>query len=104
MCQIFANQPLESYSYITRSIRISGHSTSIKLEASFWDILDQIAHQQNMTTPSFITYIYNEALHYNGKISNFASLLRCACLLYLKRPDDVMEIVKQQLMEANHNN
>jgi len=100
MCQIFANQPLDSYRYITRSIRISGHSTSIKLEASFWDILDQIADQQNMTTPRFVTYIYNEALHNNGGISNFASLLRCACLLYLKRPDEVMRIVKQQLNEG----
>jgi len=35
MCEIFAHQPIENYQFITRSIRIDGHATSVKLEASF---------------------------------------------------------------------
>ncbi|MDA0117034.1 ribbon-helix-helix domain-containing protein [Vibrio sp. T11.5] len=98
MCEIFSNQPQENYQIIARSLRIDGHATSIKLEASFWQILEEIAQQQSMTLPRFISVIYSEALKYNREIKNFTSLLRCACLIYLRQPDDVMAAVKQQLI------
>lgn len=97
MCEIFSHQPQENYQTIARSIRIDGHATSIKLEASFWQILEDIAAQQQMTLPRFISSIYKEALLHNGEISNFTSLLRCACLLYLREPTNVMSIVNDQL-------
>ncbi|TFH91169.1 ribbon-helix-helix domain-containing protein [Vibrio ouci] len=97
MCEIFSHQPQENYQTIARSIRIDGHATSIKLEASFWQILEEIAAQQQMTLPRFISSIYKEALLHNGEISNFTSLLRCACLLYLRQPTNVMNIVNEQL-------
>ena len=99
MCEIFSQQPQENYQTIARSIRIDGHATSIKLEASFWQILEEIASQQEMTLPRFISSIYSEALQHNGEISNFTSLLRCACLIYLRQPNDVMASVKEQLIE-----
>lgn len=97
MCEIFSQQPQENYQTIARSIRIDGHATSIKLEASFWQILEEIAEQQDLTLARFISTIHNEALQHNGEINNFTSLLRCACLIYLRHPDNVMEMVKQQL-------
>jgi len=99
MCEIFSNQPKENYQTIARSIRIDGHATSIKLEASFWHILEEIAEQQSMTLPRFISSIYTEALVYNGEINNFTSLLRCACLIYLRQPASVMDIVKLHLTQ-----
>lgn len=98
MCNIFSQQPQENYQTIARSIRIDGHATSIKLEASFWQILEEIAAQQEMTLAKFISSMHNEALEHNGEISNFTSLLRCACLIYLRQPNNVMAAVKQQLM------
>ncbi|CAK4067214.1 ribbon-helix-helix domain-containing protein [Vibrio sp. MarTm2] len=99
MCEIFSQQPQENYQTVARSIRIDGHATSIKLEASFWQILEEIAAKQEMSLPRFISSIHNEALQHNGEISNFTSLLRCACLIYLRQPNNVMEEVKQQLHE-----
>ncbi|MDF5653146.1 DNA-binding protein, partial [Vibrio parahaemolyticus] len=29
MCEIFAKQPQDNYQFITRSIRIDGHATSV---------------------------------------------------------------------------
>ncbi|EOG1391727.1 ribbon-helix-helix domain-containing protein [Vibrio cholerae] len=98
MCEIFANQPKENYQFITRSVRIDGHATSVKLEASFWQILEEIAHNQAMPLPRFIGLIYREALEYTGDITNFASLLRCACLIYLRDPTDVIAHVRSQLL------
>ena len=43
MCQLFAHQPQRDYESQTRSLRIDGHSTSIRLEMAFWDTLEEIA-------------------------------------------------------------
>ena len=39
MCQIFAGQDPINYECETRSIRIDGHVTSIRLEHLFWNVL-----------------------------------------------------------------
>lgn len=84
MCRVFAGQDPEGYRQINRSIRIDGHSTSIQLEATFWGLLDEIAESQGLTTPKFISKLYDEAIEINGQIPNFASMLRTTCALYLR--------------------
>jgi hypothetical protein len=59
MCKVYAGQNPEGYRSINKSIRIGGHSTSIQLEAVFWELLDEIAHSQNLTTPKFISTLYS---------------------------------------------
>ena len=83
MCHVFSGQDPETYRFVTRSIRIHGHSTSVRLEARFWDILDAMASSQDMTVPQFVSELYEEVLELQGEIHNFASLLRCACLVFL---------------------
>ena len=84
MCKVFAGQDPEGYRQINRSIRIDGHSTSIQLEATFWALLDEIAASQGLTTPKFISKLYDEAIEINGEIPHFASMLRTTCALYLR--------------------
>lgn len=84
MCRVFAGQDPEGYRQINRSIRIGGHSTSIQLEGTFWALLDEIAAGQGMTTPKFISLLYDEAIEIRGEIPNFASMLRTTCALYLR--------------------
>jgi predicted DNA-binding ribbon-helix-helix protein len=84
MCKVFAGQDPEGYRQINRSIRIDGHSTSIQLEATFWALIDEIAESQGLTTPKFISTLYDEAIEINGQIPNFASMLRTTCALYLR--------------------
>jgi predicted DNA-binding ribbon-helix-helix protein len=83
MCHLFASQPPETYETHTRSVRIGGHSTSIRLEAVFWDILDELAAHQNMSVGRFVTQLHDEVLYQHGDVHNFASLLRCCCLKYV---------------------
>ncbi|MDR6951970.1 putative DNA-binding ribbon-helix-helix protein [Ancylobacter sp. 3268] len=83
MCQIFAGQDPETYAFQTRSVRIGGHSTSIRLEAAFWAILEQVAAHQGMSLGKFVTKLHDEVLELHGEVRNFASLLRCSCLIYL---------------------
>ncbi len=83
MCQIFAGQSPERYQSVTRSLRLNGQSTSIRLERAFWNILDRIAEREGLSTPAFISRLHAEVLELNGEASNFTSLLRCACTIHL---------------------
>ena len=49
MCHLFAHQPQRDYESQTRSLRIGGHCTSIRLEMSFWDTLEEIAAKEKMS-------------------------------------------------------
>ncbi len=85
MCRIFAGQDPANYTYETRSVRLSGHLTSVRLEARFWKIIEEIARRQNMTVGKFLSQLHDEALEIHGGVANFASLLRCSCLIYLEK-------------------
>jgi predicted DNA-binding ribbon-helix-helix protein len=82
MCKMFAGQSPELYESHTRSIRLGGHATSIRLEAAFWSTLEEIATEQGVSLPRFLTTLHDEVLNFRGEITNFTSLLRCACLTY----------------------
>ncbi len=98
MCQIFAGQDPANYQYSTRSVRLGGHATSIRLEATFWEILDELAAAQDLTTPRFLSKLYDEVLELHGEIANFASLLRVGCVLYLQSPAEVTETARLELV------
>ncbi len=83
MCKMFAGQSPDLYESHTRSIRLSGHATSIRLEAAYWAMLEEIAAEQGVSVPRFLTKLHDEVLDFRGEITNFTSLLRCACLTYV---------------------
>ena len=84
MCKIFAGQDPARYEQITRRLRLNGQSTSIRLERTFWDIMDELAGAQGVTTPGFMSKLHAEVLELHGEPKNFASLLRCCCLIHLE--------------------
>ena len=85
MCQIFAGQDPDLYASKTRRLRLNGQSTSIRIENAFWTILDQMAHDEDMATPAFISRLHSEVLMIYGEAQNFTSLLRSACLIRLQQ-------------------
>lgn len=84
MCQVFAGQEPQRYATTNRRLRLNGQSTSIRLENAFWDILDEMAARDEMSTPCFISTLHSEVLELSGEPSNFTSLLRCACLKFME--------------------
>jgi predicted DNA-binding ribbon-helix-helix protein len=85
MCQIFAGQPRWNYELEKRSVRLGGHSTSIQLENIFWQTLEEIAAGEDLSVAKFISKLHDEVVFTHGEARNFASLLRCCCLIYLDR-------------------
>ncbi|MDT8346083.1 MAG: ribbon-helix-helix domain-containing protein [Thermohalobaculum sp.] len=85
MCQIFAGQDPADYDCETRSIRMNGLSTSIRLERAFWRVLGEIAMAEGVSVSQFVSRLHSEVLDLHGEVRNFTSLLRCACLVHLRR-------------------
>lgn len=100
MCRIFAGQDPANYENITRSLRLAGHATSIRLEAKFWEILDEVAEAQDMTTPRFLSTLYDEVMEIHGGVPNFASLLRVSCVNYLQGPAAVVAEARSELTRS----
>ena len=84
MCLIYASTPPEEYKQQTRSIRINGAVTSIRLEMRFWSILERISESEGASIGRFLSTLHNEATSIHGEIDNFASLLRVVCTTSLE--------------------
>lgn len=83
MCKIYSSTPPADYAYVTKSVRLNGAVTSIRLEQRFWSILAKLAEGEGATMGKFLSSLYDEALSTQGRVDNFASLLRVACTTYL---------------------
>lgn len=85
MCRIYAGTDPKDYEPVARSLRLYGAVTSIRLEARFWAILDEMAAGEGTTTPKFLAKLHDEVLELRGEVANFTSLLRVVCTVYLER-------------------
>jgi predicted DNA-binding ribbon-helix-helix protein len=85
MCKIFASLSYDDYGFQTRSVRLGGYVTSIRLEAMFWKVLEEIAAREGLSLGRFLSALHDEVLAFERSPQNFASLLRCACLTHLRR-------------------
>lgn len=83
MCQIFVRADPQSYEATTRSIRLHGVVTSVRLENLFWDTLEEIGARDGMTVPQLLSTLYDELLTHRGGIPNYSSFLRVCALRYL---------------------
>lgn len=83
MCQVFISANPESYESRTRSVRLHGVVTSIRLENLHWEVLDEIAARDGMNVTQLIEKLYDELVQARGAVGNFASFLRVSALRYM---------------------
>jgi predicted DNA-binding ribbon-helix-helix protein len=105
MCKIFISADPALYETSTRSIRLHGVVTSIRLEALFWSVLAEIGRRDDMSLSQLITKLHDEISEARGEVENFASFLRVCCLRYLSLqisggiPDDLSVPIRS--LDAN---
>ena len=85
MCEYFVKADPIAYEQRTRSIRVHGVITSIRLENMAWDILAEMAEAEGCTTNHLLVTLHDEVLAHRGEVPNFASFLRVTCMRYLRR-------------------
>jgi predicted DNA-binding ribbon-helix-helix protein len=83
MCEIYIKADPILYESRTRSIRMRGVLTTIRLENLFWDVLTEMAAHESLTTNQLVTKLHDEVVAWRGESVNFASFLRVCCLRYL---------------------
>lgn len=97
MCEYFVKVDPQQYEQKSKTVRIHGVLTSIRLENMAWDILAEMAEAENCTTNALLSTFHQEILEHWGKVPNFASFLRVTCMRYLRRSAIEMEKKMQAL-------
>lgn len=82
MCKIFISADPASYESRTRSVRLHGVVTSLRLENLHWAVLQEIAGRDGMTVAQLIEKLYDELVADRGAVGNFSSFLRVCALRY----------------------
>jgi predicted DNA-binding ribbon-helix-helix protein len=82
MCEVFISADPLTYEGRTRSVRLHGVVTSIRLENLFWQVLEEIANRDGMGVVQLIEKLYDELVAARGEVGNFASFLRVSALRY----------------------
>ncbi len=87
MCSIYSWQDPARYELTTRSLRLDGFSTSIRLENAFWDVLERMAQSEGRSLSDLIARLHEEVVANRDGPVNFTSILRSSCLIFLERSD-----------------
>ena len=96
MCEIYVKADPIHYELRTRSLRLHGAVTSVRLENLCWDVLARIAARDHSTTNQLISRLYDEVVAQQGRVGNLASFLRVSCMHYLSSVAEQTE--KDELM------
>lgn len=83
MCEIFIRANPDSYASRTRSVRLHGVVTSLRLENLYWEVLAEIGQRDGMSVTQLLERLYDELVAARGEIGNFASFLRVSALRYM---------------------
>jgi predicted DNA-binding ribbon-helix-helix protein len=83
VCRLFIGANSQLWESQTRSLRMDGMVTSVRLEAMFWSVLDEIAARDDMNVPQLLHQLYNESIDEGHDLGNFTSFLRVCCLRYI---------------------
>ena len=75
MCEFFVAADPIFYESRTRTVRIRGVSTSIRMENFIWDTLARLAAEEGVTTNTLIVQFHDEILRHRGDVLNFTSFL-----------------------------
>jgi len=83
MCKLFVSANPYLWKSSTKSLRIDGVVTSVRLENFFWGVLEEIAARDDMRIAQMITRLYHESIDAEHDLGNFTSFLRVCAGRYL---------------------
>ncbi|AGZ36617.1 MULTISPECIES: ribbon-helix-helix domain-containing protein [Pseudomonas] len=71
---------------VSRSVRLNGFSTCLRLEAVYWRILERIAAANGCSVSAVLSYVDREVHLRQGGVRNFSGLIRVICVAWLLEP------------------
>ncbi|MGR4068232.1 ribbon-helix-helix domain-containing protein [Halomonas sp. LR3S48] len=82
MCRLFIGAEPGLWEPQTRSMRLDGVSTSVRLEGFFWAVLEEIGRRDGLTLSQLVAKLSRECAEAGHDPANFASFLRVCCGRY----------------------
>jgi len=71
---------------VSRSVRLNGFATCLRLEDVYWQILQHIAQANQCSVSAVLSYIAREVHLRHGGVRNFSGLVRVICVAWLRDP------------------
>ena len=71
----------------SKSVRLNGLATCLRLENVYWNILSGIANSNNCSVNAVLSYIDREVHLRHGGVKNFSGLIRVVCVAHLLKAD-----------------
>jgi len=78
MCNLFVGADPVLWESKSKSLRLEGFVTSVRMENVFWQALEEIAYRDEMTTNELILTLYRESLDAGHDVGNFTLSSACA--------------------------
>lgn len=70
---------------LSRSVRLNGFATCLRLEEVYWKILERIAVANRCTVNAVLSHVDREVHLRHGGVKNFSGLVRVICVVYALR-------------------
>jgi len=67
---------------LSRSVRLNGFATCLRLEQVYWDILGEIARLNCCSVSALLSYVDREVHLRHGGVKNFSGLVRVVCVVH----------------------
>ena len=67
---------------LSRSVRLNGFATCMRLEQIYWDILAEIARINCCSVSALLSYVDREVHLRHGGVKNFSGLIRVVCVAH----------------------
>ncbi|WP_136477773.1 ribbon-helix-helix domain-containing protein [Pseudomonas sp. DG56-2] len=68
---------------LSRSVRLNGFATCLRLEEIYWHVLERIAQANHCSVNAVLSYVDREVHLRHGGVKNFSGLIRVVCVVYL---------------------
>ncbi|WP_160106260.1 ribbon-helix-helix domain-containing protein [Pseudomonas izuensis] len=67
---------------LSRSVRLNGFATCLRLEQVYWDILAEMAKVNCCSVSALLSYVDREVHLRHGGVKNFTGLVRVVCVVH----------------------
>ncbi|MBY8938262.1 hypothetical protein PS925_03973 [Pseudomonas fluorescens] len=66
---------------LSRSVRLNGFATCLRLEQVYWNILGNMARNNSCSISSLLSHVDREVHLRHGGVKNFSALVRVVCVM-----------------------
>jgi predicted DNA-binding ribbon-helix-helix protein len=71
----------------SRSVRLNGLATCLRLEEVYWNILSEIARINQCSVNAVLSYVDRQVHLRHGGVKNFSGLIRVVCVAHVLKSD-----------------